>query len=517
LPPRLKTWGWALQLYSLRSARSWGMGDLEDLRRVARWSATELGAGVLLLNPLGAATPGTPQNPSPYFPSSRLFRNMLYIRIDEVPGASEMKAELERFGPVQERLNRERVIDRDAIYRLKMDALERLYKKFREDGSFDDYCTLAGEPLTHFAVFCALAERFGMGWPKWPRQYRHPDSSSVARFARENANRVRFHRWIQWVLDRQLGDASKEIKLMQDLPIGFDPRGADAWIWQEMLASGATVGAPPDEFNTLGQDWGLPPFIPHKLKAGGYQPIRQTLRAMFRHGGGLRIDHIMGLFRLYWIPKGVGPAGGGYVRYPARDLIDILALESHRAKAFVVGEDLGTVEKEIRDELRKRRILSYRLLWFEKKKPSAYPRLAMAAVTTHDLPTIAGLWSGYDLEKQKQLKLNPNEEATREIKNRLAKWTRLSPSAPTDEVIVRTHLLLSHAPSALLTATLEDALGVQERPNMPNATSQWPNWSIPVPASLEEIEKDPLIRKVAGALGKGRRSRGKKTGGSDHP
>jgi 4-alpha-glucanotransferase len=506
LPVNRQIWGWAVQLYALRSNGSWGMGDLADLRQLAHWSATELGAGVLLMNPLHAATPVLPQQPSPYFPSSRRYRNLLYLRIEDVPGAAGAGIDLERLAADGRALNRERQIDRDVIFRLKMGALERLWSRFGGDSAFERYCTEQGEALRQFAVFCVLAEHHGRGWRHWPAAYHHPDSPAVASFAADRADRVRFHQWLQWLLDEQLARAARELLLMQDLPIGVDPDGADAWAWQDVLANDVTVGVPPDEYNTLGQDWGLPPFIPHKLSAAAYEPFRQIIRATLRHAGGLRIDHVMGLFRLYWIPYGADATMGGFVRYPAEDLLAIIALESHRARAFIVGEDLGMVEKAARAQLTAHRVLSYRLLWFETAPPHRYPELALTAITTHDLPTIAGLWSGADLRVQQELGLQPNEEGLRDIRERLRTMAGLPETATVHEVIVRAHQLLAEAPSVALTATLEDAMAVEERPNMPNTTTEWPNWSIALPTPLEALESDPLARAV-GEIFKRRPSR----------
>jgi 4-alpha-glucanotransferase len=504
LPPDWRTWGWAVQLYALRSAESWGIGDLADLRRLARWSAAELGAGILLLNPLHAAAPIVPQQPSPYFPSSRRYRNPLYVHVEDVPGAAAADLDLERLAAAGRALNRERRIDRDAIFRLKMQALERLWCRFDGAAAFERYCVEQGEALRQFAVFCALAEHYGRGWHAWPAEHRRPDSPAVARMAAERADRVRFHQWVQWLLDEQLAQAAAELPLMQDLPIGVDPDGADAWAWQNVLADRVTVGAPPDEYNTLGQDWGLPPFVPHKLRAVAYEPFRQTIRATLRHAGGLRIDHVMGLFRLFWIPQGSDPSLGAYVRYPADELLAIVALESHRARAPVVGEDLGTVEKAAQQQLAAHRILSYRLLWFETSPPSHYPRLALAAITTHDLPTIAGLWTGADLRVQRELGLQPNEAGLQEIRERLQAMTGLPADAAVNEVIVRAHQLLADAPSVVVAATLEDALAVEERPNMPSTVTEWPNWSMALPASLEALTTHPLVGAIADSLGRRR-------------
>jgi 4-alpha-glucanotransferase len=287
---------------------------------------------------------------------------------------------------------------------------------------------------------------------------------------------------------------------MQDLPIGVDPDGADAWAWQDSLATGASVGAPPDRYVKRGQDWGLPPFVPHRLRALGYQPFIETIRAALRHAGGLRIDHVMGLFRLFWIPLGLTPAEGGYVRYPADDLLAIVALESHRAGAFVVGEDLGTVETGVRERLAANGVMGYRVLWFEDGPTARYPELAMAAVTTHDLPTIAGLWSGADIAEQHALGLEPNETALEATRKRLSVATGTAPGSRIEDVIEGTHRVLARAPSLLVTATLDDALAVPERPNVPGTTQERANWSIALPAPLETLQTTPLALRIAAAL-----------------
>jgi 4-alpha-glucanotransferase len=292
--------------------------------------------------------------------------------------------------------------------------------------------------------------------------------------------------------------------LVHDLAIGVDAGGADAWLWQDSFALGVRAGAPPDQFNTLGQDWGLPPFDPWRLRAAGYEPFIQTVRAGFRHAGGLRFDHVMGLFRLFWIPEGGDPADGTYVRYPWSDLLDILALESYRAGAYVVGEDLGTVEDFVRGELQQRDLLSYRLLWFEPEPPDrgTWPRQALAAITTHDLPTVAGLWSGADLAAQYAVGAAPNEKAISQIRSKVAGWLAAADDTPVADVIERAYRLLGRAPCAVVTATLEDALAVQERPNMPGTTDQWPNWCIALPEPLEAIESDRLAEAIAAGLGR---------------
>jgi 4-alpha-glucanotransferase len=498
--PARRGWGWAAQLYATRSTESWGIGDLADLRRLGRW-AGRLGARMLLINPLTAPLPLATQQPSPYCASSRRFLNPLYLRVEELPGAAALGPEVERLATLGRALNGERIIDRGRVFALKMEAFEHLWRRgAARDREFERYVTSSGPSLREFAIFSALSERYGGGFRAWPPAYRRPDAPDVAAFAAEHADRVRFHQWLQWCLDRQLARASAETPVMQDLPIGVDPDGADAWAWQDALAVGATVGAPPDRYVKRGQDWGLPPFVPHRLRAVGYQPFVETIRAALRHAGGLRIDHVMGLFRLFWIPTGLPPAEGGYVRYPADDLLAIVALESQRAGAVVVGEDLGTVEAGVRERLAQNGVLSYRVVWFEDEPPSTYPGSAMAAVTTHDLPTIAGLWTGADLAEQHALGLEPNEAAIEGVRKRLSVLTGATPDVSIGDVIDATHRRLAEAPSVLITATLDDALAVAERPNVPGTTDERPNWSLALPAPLETLEMTPLALRIAATL-----------------
>lgn len=501
LPRSFRAWGWAIQLYAARSRRSWGMGDLADLRWLGRW-AKDLGAGIALINPLAAVTPTLPQQPSPYFPSSRRFRNPLYLCIEEVEGARGLDG-LSDLADRGRALNRQREIDRDAVFRLKSAALERIWTNVRghRNQPFDRF--RREQPgLEQFATFCALAERFGSGWPQWPEEFRHPASGAVARVSRDpkTQDRILFHQWSQYQIDRQLARASTAMPVMQDLPVGFDAGGADGWAFQDVLAHGISVGAPPDEFNTKGQDWGLPPFVPDKLRDVGYEPFVHTIRACLRHAGGLRIDHAMGLFRLFWIPVGAEPKDGVYVRSHATDLLSIVALESQRARAVIVGEDLGTVEDDVREQLAAKQILSYRLLWFENTPPSRFPERALAAVTTHDLPTIAGLWSGSDLDAQKRLGLSPNEAGTAQIKSRVRRLARATPRTPVSDVIVRVHEGLGHARSRIVTGTLDDVMGVEERPNMPATTDEWPNWRLALPQPIESLTSSRPARRIARAL-----------------
>ena len=508
LPPRLRTWGWAVQLYALRSRRSWGIGDLADLADLAARSAAELGAGMLLVNPLHAAAPTIPQQTSPYYPSSRLYRNPLYLRIEDVPGAAALGTRLEGLAAAGRELNRERLIDRDAVFGLKSEALESIWNGFHGDPGFDAYRAAEGEQLERFATWCALAEVHGPRWQEWPEGLRRPTGAEVERFRAERRRRVDHHAWLQWLIDRQLAAASEPLAVMHDLAVGVDPGGADAWSWQEILTPGVRVGAPPDEFNTAGQDWGLPPFHPWRLRRAGYEPFAASIRAAMRHAGALRVDHVMGLFRLYWIPAGLDPALGAYVRFPHAEMLDVLALESVRAGAYVCGEDLGTVEDTVPTELARRRMLSYRLLWFETDPPELYPRRALSAITTHDLPTIAGMWTGSDIEDQVRAGVDPNLASTAAIRERIIHLTGLNGDAPVDRVVEALHARLARAPSAVVTATLDDCLGVAERPNMPATMDTWPNWRLALPATLDEILDDRRTRRTAELIGRRRPGRG---------
>lgn len=499
LPAGLRSWGWAVQLAAVRSAESWGIGDLADLRTLAAWSA-DRGAGFVAVSPLGAPNPGPHPEPSPYYPSTRRFGNPLHLRVEDVPGVGEV--DLGDLVARGRQLDAERRIDRTLALAVKREALERVWAAGAVDrAALDAWRAEQGSALERWAVFCTLSERFGPGWQAWPADLHDPDGAAVAAAVASNPDVVAFHAWVQWCFDRQLAAASSAVRRIADMPVGVDPGGFDAWDWQAQLAIGASVGAPPDRFNTAGQDWGLPPFIPHRLREAHYRPFIDTIRAQLRHAGGLRIDHVLGLFRLWWIPAGHGPARGAYVRYPTDELLEIVALESHRASAILIGEDLGTVPPGVRRELRRRNVLSTRLAYFEKVPPSRYPHYAFAAATTHDLPTIAGAVGGSDLEDQRAAGVPPDPAALALLRSRIVKAAGAGEGATLDEVIDGVHRRLAAAPSVLVAGTLEDAMRVEQRPNLPGTGSaQRANWSIALPMPLEEALVDPGVNAMAAAL-----------------
>ncbi len=498
LPGELRGWGWAVQLYAVRSRAGWGMGDLGDLRALGAWSKAG-GAAMLLLNPLHAVHPGLPQEPSPYFPSSRLYRNPLYLRVEDIPGAGDDQV-VHEAARAADSLRAAPIIDRDLILPLKMRALESIWSGFSGDPGFDAFVAREGRLLERYACFCVLAERYPGPWTSWPEQYRRPDSPAVRELVTRARERVDFHRWLQWCLDTQLDRACEELPVVHDLAIGFASDGADAWLWQDVVAAGSRIGAPPDDFNPAGQDWGVPPFDPRRLRAAGYAPFVATLRRMMRAGRGIRIDHVMGMFRLWWVPLSAhDPSGGAYVRYPANELLDILAIESARSGCGVIGEDLGTVEDGVRPELRRRRVLSYRLAWFEAEAPKRYPKGALAALSTHDLPTAAGVWTGADLRELEAGGRRINREAELGVRRKLQRLSGATDADSAAVVVERAYAALAAAPSRLLVATLDDATLAERRPNLPGVLDR-PNWSIPLPRTLEQLRRDPLPRRIASAL-----------------
>ncbi|MET9871237.1 4-alpha-glucanotransferase, partial [Streptomyces sp. NPDC006386] len=456
-PPRLPTptgrsYGLLVQLYSLLSRRSWGMGDLGDLAELAGWAGRSLGAGFVQVNPLHAAVPGAPTDPSPYRPSSRRFPDPVHLRIEDVPETAyaedpeRLRALLERSGRLRAAvLEKGALIDRDAVWELKREALELLHAVPLGPGRRAAYCDFLaeqGQALEDHATWCALAEVHGSDWHRWPTGLRDPRSADTTRARNGLMDRVDFWSRLAWLTDTQLTaaqragrEAGMPVGIVHDLAVGVHPGGADAWAQQEYFAAGMSVGAPPDAFNARGQDWGLPPWRPDRLAESGYAPFRELLRALFRYAGALRIDHVMGLFRLWWVPQGHPPTEGTYVRYDAEAMLAVLVLEASRAGALVIGEDLGTVEPGVREALRERGVLGTSVLWFERDwegdgrplPPESWRADCLATATTHDLPSTAARLTGEHVELRDSLGLltRPLETERAEAAADTAEWLSL--------------------------------------------------------------------------------------------
>jgi 4-alpha-glucanotransferase len=539
LPERLgarRSWGLATQLYSVRSRQSWGIGDLTDLTDLAVWSASVHGAGYVLVNPLHAAAPAKPMEPSPYLPTSRRFVNPLYLRVEAIPEFSDLRkrSRVRRLRKeVQHHAASLDSIDRDAAWKAKRAALKLVYRVPRTAGralAYEAYCDREGIALDDFATWCALAEKFGADWHQWPEPVRHPDGDGVAEFVTKYQTAVDFHRWMQWQLDEQLTAAQSQalsagmsLGIVHDLAVGVHPNGADSWALQDALALGVSAGAPPDEFNQLGQDWSQPPWRPDRLEELEYQPFRALIRSVLRHAGGVRIDHIIGLFRLWWIPQGQAPTQGTYVRYDHEAMIGIVALEAHRAAALVVGEDLGTVEPWVRDYLRARGVLGTSILWFELDRDGdggplpaeRWREYCLSSVTTHDLPPTAGYLAGDHVRLRDSLGLltRPVEEEFAAAEAERAAWIEelrrvglLPKHADVQETVLALHKYLGRTPSRLLGLALSDAVGDRRTQNQPGTTDEYPNWRVPLsgpdgrPVLLEDVFHDPRAVALAEAM-----------------
>lgn len=490
--PQQRMWGLAAQLYAARSQTSWGMGDFRDLATLHAL-ATRHGAGFVLVNPLHAAAPGERQEDCPYSPVSRLFRSPLYISVGDVPGAADV--DLADLACAATELNAGELLDRDRTWRLKRTALERIHAAGARREDFAHWRSRQPVELEHFAVWCAISERFGPSTTRWPAELRRVDAPGVEAFAREAAERIGFHAWLQWVVADQFERLAAGV--VHDVAVGVAPDGADAWIWPDQFVPGVTIGAPPDALNTRGQNWGMAPPHPWRQRAAGYEYFVRIVRAAMQGSAGVRVDHVLGLFRLWFVPEGGEPSAGAYVRYPVDDLLAILALESHRAGVPVIGEDLGTVEDGVRGRLDERGVLTSRVLLLAEQPPERWPAGSLASATTHDLPTIAGLWTGADLVDQEAAGALAAAE-TANLRHRLAARTGVRRPDP-GVVVDAAHRLIGASSSALVAVALEDLLGVEHRPNIP-ATQRPENWRRPLPDLIDRPRLDKECAKVAELL-----------------
>jgi len=558
-----RSWGLTCQLYGLRSAGNWGIGDFTDLAALTR-AAGSITAAALGINPLHALFAAEPLHSSPYSPSSRTHIDYLYIDVTAVPGFAEdetVRALIggERFAATLAAARSARLIDYSAVAGCKRPVLEALFRRFQTrelgeagaakthpGGAFRDFQRAGGQLLADFAVFEALHQYYyhkekGFAWRDWPASMRNPRSPQVAQFAAAHHDRVEFFQYLQWEADRQLAaaatagrEAGLSLGLYRDLAVGVDPNGAEAWADQELVAPGASIGAPPDAFNRAGQNWGLAPVNPVVLRRQGYAPFIASLRANMRHAGILRIDHVMALDRLYWIPTGMEASAGAYVSYPLDDMLRLVALESHRQACAVIGEDLGTVPVGFRETMRSANVLSYRVLLFERRSdggfvpPAEYPALAAASAATHDLATLRGFWLGNDLAWRRRLGLYPDTNAaeadeTQRSRDRsllldaLVREGLLAPervsqflsesgdpdySSELGDAIL-TYLARSRA--TLMLIQLEDVVDEGEQANLPGTTDAHPNWRRRISLRLDDIVGGPDLRRIAALTSAARR------------
>jgi 4-alpha-glucanotransferase len=540
--PERRIWGLTTQLYSVRSERSWGVGDLADLADLAAWTARQ-GGGFVLVNPMHAAEPVPPLNPSPYLPTSRRFGNPLYVRPERIPEYADLadgarSQVLALRSGLASQLVADRV-ERDPAWLAKEAALRLVHAVPRGAGreiAYRNYRDREGAGLVDFATWCALTREYGPDWRAWPEPLRHPGDPAVAAFRAANAAEVDFQCWLQWVLEEQLDTTQAgarrdgaSLGILHDLAVGVHASGADSWALQDVLAAGVRVGAPPDAFNQVGQDWQQPPWRPDRLAELGYAPFRDMVATLLRHSGGVRVDHVIGLFRLWWIPEGNAPGAGTYVAYDHEALIGILALEAFRSGALVIGEDLGVVEPSTRAYLRERGILGTSILWFERDydgaggplPPGRWRDYCLASVTTHDLPPTAGYLAGDHIRLRHSLGLLTRplaaelavEEAERDSwlatlrsYGLLKPAADLEPDAGEERTIAALYRFLTLTPCRLLGVALTDLIGDRRTQNQPGTLEEYPNWRVPLstpdgrPALLADVLGSDRATRLATVL-----------------
>ena len=539
-----RQWGFMTQVYAMRSADSWGLGDLHDLATLASWSGRELGAGFVLINPLHAASPVPPMSPSPYLPVTRRFANPMYLRIEDIPEYRRLSpavmARVEQLAAQLQHLNISAdLLDRDAVWGAKRIALEAVFQAgmgAERRAELDAYLAAQGSGLRDFATWCALSDVHGPDPAVWPAELAHPSAPEVAAFRQSHAAAVDFHMWMQWLVDSQLAAtqagaraAGMAIGVMHDLAVGVHPEGADAWALQDVLAAGVGVGAPPDMYNQMGQNWHQPPWRPEALAEAAFLPYRDMLRTVLGHAGGLRIDHVLGLFRLWWVPEGFPAYAGTFVRLDFDAMLSILMLEAHRAGAIVVGEDLGTVEPWVQEALAERGILGTSILWFETvdgaiKDPEQWRGEVLASVTVHDLPPTAGYLRNEHVRIRSELGLltTPEDVELANAARERAAWAAILRShgwlahdvdidtePGLEELVVALHRAVSGSPARLIGVSLPDVAGDRRAQNQPGTDQEYPNWRIPMtdelgqPVLLEALMDGPeLLARIVGTIGR---------------
>jgi glycogen debranching enzyme len=528
-PPHGRSWGIALQLYTLRSERNHGIGDLADLRAVCRLLG-ERGASYVGINPLHASFRSDPEAASPYAASSRVWLNWLYIAVDDVPESHGGAARnvLRRRGRREQldALRASEQVDYAGVAALKDELLRACFAALGDGtqrrAAFEAWCAEQGEPLLRFAAFEVLVARHGRDLAAWPQTFRSPSSPDVALLAAAEHDEVQYAMYLQWLAAEQLAalarDAARHgVQLYRDLAVGVDANAADVWVDAGAYVREVSVGAPPDVLNTLGQDWGLPPLDPRCLAHDGYAELLTLVQANCREAGALRIDHAFSLARLYWIPRGGDPRSGTYVEYPLDDLRGIVALASARERCVVIGEDLGTVPEGFRERMEETGVLSYRILFFERRAdgafaaPEEYPALALAASGTHDLPTIPAWLRGEDVELRARLgiletplahELAAREKERTMLLDVLTAHGDLAAAEREDDVavVVAANRYLAATPCAIVMAQLDDILEEREPVNVPGTSAEYPNWRRKLRTGVEALASDARLTRLCAAL-----------------
>lgn len=536
--------GISVQLYNIHSTQNWGIGDFRDLRGILQWARKDLQATTIGVSPLHAPTIGVS---SPYSPSSRLFFNPLHLDLEAIPEfrstpAIQRRFKSKRFQKGLQGLRTSRLVQYDRVRELKFEMLDRLYQAFQlkhvqlktsRFRKFRQYCHGQREYLEPYCLFQVLAEEFGTSaWRQWPVAYQNPHSQKVQSILNTHQDRIGYFQYVQWQCEQQLAGLDRVAKrlnlpyrLYHDLPVGVHPDGADAWIFQEELASGITLGAPPDSFNLQGQNWGLMAPVPWRMRTAGYRFFIETIRRNMQYAGMIRIDHALGLFRLFIIPEGATGEAGTYVKTHVDEVLAIVAVESVRNQVMVVGEDLGAVTPEIRSYLVKAGILSYRLMPFEKTRtgkfraPKQYPKQAIVSFTTHDLPTLKGYWTGRDIETKSHAHLYQTERQIEQeweirMQDRIAflqvlvkegllskKVLTSVPLFAPDSFVRAVYTYLARTPCKVLMIPLEDLLSELEAPNLPGASSDaYPSWQLRLGRSFQAFRQDSRILSMVKAM-----------------
>lgn len=536
-------WGWMSQLYSIRSSGSWGIGDYEDLKTLLVESKKKTGADFMLINPLHAAEPVPPIEPSPYLPISRRFINFSYIRPESMPEyavlSPEDKAKVDELHEQVKPLNgNARILDRETMWRTKMQALWIIYKSglsAQRQAEFDQYLAEVGDEIESYATWCLCYDKWGASNGSdddWVRKYNR-DSEEVAQLRVQYPDTLEFYRWLEWVATEQLHaaqqaarEAGMKIGIVADMAVGVHPAGSDVWWNPERFAKGATVGAPPDMFNQQGQDWSQPPLNPIALEQTGYKVYRDMVHGMFSNAGAVRIDHILGLFRLWWIPEGKKAMDGTYVHYDSDIMLGILALEASRAGGVVVGEDLGVVPAYVSKSLSEHGILGCAVEWFEQfdgefRAPKDWRPYALASVNTHDLPPAAGYLEYGHVKLREQLGLlsGPVEEFQKSAEaehnamlSMLVDEGYLDASALEDELANENEIIdalyrgLKGSPCKLMAASIVDAVGEKRTQNQPGTSNEYPNWRIPLAdgdgnvVPLEQLFDNTRLQEIAAIM-----------------